>query len=111
MILSQGEVRGRGKEPPLVRTLWSCSVLPRILHPPRAPPNLDLPPSLDPLHPVLGEQELSQNHPQIQLLGRVHLTSGGNLFLPTIVSNSIFFVSDHTGLVSTLRQHCTNIFM
>ena len=107
MILSQGEVRGRGKEPPLVRTLWSCSVLPRILHPPRAPLNLDLPPSLDPLHPVLGEQELSQNHLQIPSLGRAHQTSGGNLFPLIIVNDSIFFVSDQTGSVSAFRQHCS----
>ena len=107
MILSQGGVKGRGKEPPLVRTLWSCLVPPRIQQLPRAPPNLDLPPSLDPLHPVLGEQELSQNHLQIQLPGRAHQTSGGNHFPLTIISDFIFFVSDHTGLVSAFRQHCT----
>ena len=56
MILSQGEVRGRGKGPPLVRTLWSCLVLPRIQQLPRVPPNLDLPSSLDPLHLVLGNR-------------------------------------------------------
>ena len=102
MILSQGGVRGRGKGP-----LWSCSVLPRILHLPRAPPNLDLPPSLDPVHPVLGEQELSQNHLQIQLPGPAHQTSGNSHFPLIIVSNSIFFISDHMGLVSAFCQHCT----
>ena len=107
MILSQGEVRGRGKEPPLVRTLWSCSVLPRIQQLPRAPPNLDLPPSLDPLHPVQGEQELSQNRLQTQLPGQAHLISGGSLFPLTIISDSIFFVSDHMRLVSAFHQHHT----
>ena len=48
MILSQGGAIRRGRGPPLVRTLWSCLVLPRILHLPKVPP------SLDPLHPVLG---------------------------------------------------------
>ena len=103
MILSQGEAKGRGKGPPLVRTLWSCSVLPRILHLPKVHP------SLDPLHPVLGGgQELSQNHPQTQLPGPVHQTSGGNHFPQTILSDSIFFVSDHMGLVSAFHQHCIN---
>ena len=53
-----------------------------------------------------GGQGLNQNHLLTQLPGPVHQTSGSSHFPLIIVSNSIFFISDHTGLVSTFRQHC-----
>ena len=58
-----------------------------------------------------GGQELSQNRQQTQLPGRAHQASGGNHFPQIIVSYSIFFVSDHRGLVSALCQRCTKYFM
>ena len=64
VILNQGGAIGRGKEPPLVRTLWSCSVLPRILHPPRAPqsgPSSQSGPSTSSAVGAGGEPELPAN--------------------------------------------------
>ena len=56
-----------------------------------------------------GGQNLNQNRLQIQLPGQAHQISGGNLFPLIIVSDYIFFVSDHTGLVSAFRQRCSKV--
>ena len=80
-----------------------------LFSPPKNPASSKGSSQSGPLHPVLGGQNLNQNRLQIQLPGRAHQISGGNLFPLTIVSDYIFFVSDHTGLVSAFCQHCSKI--